>query len=113
MADSNWTFLTNHAHVLLTIHRNAEARQRDIAEHVGVTEGAVQRIVGELEAGGYIRRERHGRRNRYAVELDSELRHPLDAGRTVGELLAALDPIIELPDIGDLDDLGDLADAPG
>lgn len=110
MADTNWTFLTNHAHVLLTIYRDAEARQRDIATLVGVTEGAVQRIVGELEAGGHIRRERQGRRNRYAVNLDSELRHPLDAGRTVGELLAALDPIIELPD---LDDIGDLADAPG
>ncbi|MEQ8717949.1 MAG: MarR family transcriptional regulator [Acidimicrobiales bacterium] len=100
MADETWTFLTNHAHVLLVIHREPGLRQRDIAEMVGVTEGAVQRIVGELEAGGYLRRERQGRRNVYSVAYDATLRHRLDAGRTVGELLGALDPVLELSHLG-------------
>lgn len=100
MADETWTFLTNHARVLLVIHREPWLRQRDIAEMVGVTEGAVQRIIGELEAGGYLRRERRGRRNVYSVVGEATLRHRLDAGRTVGELLGALDPVTELSHLG-------------
>lgn len=100
MAGDTWTFLTNHAHVLLVIHRDPDLRQRDIARLVGVTEGAVQRILGELEEGGHLRRERQGRRNRYAVVYDSPLRHSLDAGRTVRDLLAAVDPGASAPTDG-------------
>jgi DNA-binding MarR family transcriptional regulator len=87
----SWTFLTNHAHVLIAIDRNPELRQRDISHAVGITIGAVQKIIQELEAGGYIRRERVGRRNRYHVTPDKPLRHPLEENHTVADLLATLD----------------------
>lgn len=83
-----WTFLTNHAHVLVCIHRDERARVREIAAAVGVTERAVLRILGELEAAGYVRVTREGRRNRYAVRGGAPLRHPLEAHRTVDDLLA-------------------------
>ena len=85
-----WTFLTNHAHVLIAIGRNPEIRQRDIAYAVGITVGAVTRIVNDLEAGGYLRHERVGRRNRYEVVANKALRHPLESQHTVEELLTTL-----------------------
>lgn len=87
----SWTFLTNHAHVLLAVHRNPELRQRDISYQVGITTGAVQRILHELEDGGYVRRTRVGRRNTYEVLADKPLRHPLEDGHTVADLLTTLD----------------------
>jgi len=83
-----WTFLSNHAHVLLCIAREPEIRLRDVAEQVGITERAVQRIVADLEAGRYLERERSGRRNRYVVHPELPLRHPIEAHRDVGALLA-------------------------
>ncbi len=83
----SWTFLTNHAHVLIAISRNPELRQREIGGLVGITEGAVQRILHELEADGYLVRERVGRRNRYAVMGDRPLRHPLEDGHTIEEII--------------------------
>ncbi|MGF1599235.1 MAG: helix-turn-helix transcriptional regulator [Acidimicrobiales bacterium] len=88
----SWTFLTNHAHVLVAIHRNPELRQRDIAHAVGITVGAVQKIIGELEAAGYLTHERIGRRNRYQVSTDRPLRHPLEEHHSVADLLASLQP---------------------
>lgn len=85
-----WTFLTNHGHVLLALYRNPDLRQRDIAELVGITEGAVQRILHELQDGGYVRADRVGRRNHYTVETSLGLRHPIEDGHRVGELLEAL-----------------------
>ena len=85
----SWTFLTNHAHVLLVVRRDPRCRLRDISEAVGVTERAVQLILGDLEQAGYVRRTRVGRRNEYAV-LGGPLRHPLEQGRAVDDLLAAL-----------------------
>jgi DNA-binding MarR family transcriptional regulator len=73
-----WTFLTNHAHVLIHIADEPEARLRDIAASVGITERAVQRIVRELEEGGYLRRSRDGRRNHYVVTASHPLRHPIE-----------------------------------
>ena len=87
---SSWTFFTNHAHVLVAISRNPELRQRDISRLVGVTEGAVQRILHELERDGYLTRERIGRRNRYHVDPDMPLRHPLEGHRTVADVLQAV-----------------------
>lgn len=87
----SWTFLTNHAHVLIAIDRNPELRQRDIAHAVGITVGAVQRIIAELEDGGYLSHERIGRRNRYQVNADLPLRHPLESNHTIHDLLTALD----------------------
>lgn len=87
----SWTFLTNHAHVLIAISRDHDIRQRDIANVVGVTVGAVQRIIHELETGGYIRSERVGRRNHYHIISEKPLRHPLEDRHTVDELVAALE----------------------
>jgi predicted ArsR family transcriptional regulator len=87
----SWTFLTNHAHVLIAISRDGELRQRDIAHAVGITTGAVQRIIDDLEEGGYVRRERVGRRNHYVVTADRPLRHPLERPHSVQELLSTLD----------------------
>jgi hypothetical protein len=86
-----WTFLTNHAHVLLCLARDPQMRMRDVAQEVKITERAVQRIVAELEAEGYVRREREGRRNRYRVRRDLHLRHPLEGHRPVGDLIALVD----------------------
>jgi DNA-binding IclR family transcriptional regulator len=83
-----WTFLTNHAHVLLCLARDPETRMRDVAERVGITERAVQRIVSELEQAGYVARDREGRRNRYEVNPDVALRHPIERHRSVAALLA-------------------------
>lgn len=87
----SWTFLTNHAHVLIAISRNPEIRQRDVAQAVGVTVGAVQRIIHELEDEGYITSERVGRRNRYHIISDKPLRHPLEDQHTVDELITVLE----------------------
>ncbi len=86
----DWTFLTNHAHVLLALTRDPEARLRDVAVLVGITERAAQRIVAELEEGGYLTRTRDGRRNRYEVHPDVPLRHPLERDHAVGEVLSVL-----------------------
>ncbi len=86
----SWTFLTNHAHVLVAISRDPELRQRDIAHAVGITPGAVVRILHDLEESGYVRPERIGRRNRYHINSDVTLRHPLEAEHTVGDLLDSL-----------------------
>jgi len=88
-AGRGWTFLTNHAHVLLVVRRDPHARLREIADAVGITERAVQLILGDLESTGYVRRTRTGRRNEYDV-LGGPLRHPLDQGRAVDDVLDAL-----------------------
>jgi predicted ArsR family transcriptional regulator len=85
-----WTFLTNHAHVLVSIANDPDARLRDIATQVGITERAAQTIVADLEAEGYVVRSRVGRRNHYQVTADKPLRHPLERHREVGALLAIL-----------------------
>jgi predicted transcriptional regulator len=84
---NGWTFLSNHAHVLVCLCRDPQARVRDIAQGVGVTERAVLLILADLESEGIIERVREGRRNRYVLHLDAPLRHPLEQHRTVRELL--------------------------
>jgi predicted transcriptional regulator len=87
----SWQFLTNHTQVLLCIARDSEIRLRDIADDVGITLGSVQRILADLVKGGYVVRERHGRRNRYVVNRDSPmLRHAAQDGREIGGLLELL-----------------------
>ena len=83
-----WTFLSNHAHVLLLIAKESQIRLRDVAVRVGITERAVQRIVTDLEAGNYIERERVGRRNRYKVHRELPLRHPIEAHRKISSLIS-------------------------
>ncbi|MFJ8627055.1 helix-turn-helix transcriptional regulator [Kitasatospora sp. NPDC093550] len=85
-----WTFLTNHARVLVQIARDPGIRVRDIAAQCLLTERAVQRIIVDLEDEGYLTHERRGRANHYSVIDGKQLRHPADAGPTIAELLAAL-----------------------
>ncbi len=87
---SGWTFLTNHAHVLLCVARDPDARLRDVAEAVGITERAAQRIVADLVEEGYLEVTKEGRRNRYAVRGDQPLRHPLEREHAIGEILTVL-----------------------
>ena len=82
-----WTFLTNHAHVLIALNGNPDMILRNVAVQVGITERAVQRIIQELEVEGYIRREKVGRKNQYEVAKDQPLRHPLERHRSIGDLL--------------------------
>jgi DNA-binding Lrp family transcriptional regulator len=85
--DSTWTFLTNHAHVLLCLADDPEIRLRDVAERVGITERAVQRIVADLEQEGYITRFRSGRCNAYEVHRERPLRHEIEAHQSVSQLI--------------------------
>jgi DNA-binding MarR family transcriptional regulator len=83
----SWTFLSNHGHVLVCIARDSDVRVREIAQSVGITERAVQRILGELEEAGVIVRTRKGRRTHYRINEDLPLRHPMEADHSVGHLM--------------------------
>jgi hypothetical protein len=87
---ATWTFLTNHARVLVQISRDPGVRVRDIALRCLLTERAVQRIIADLEQGGYLTHTRVGRTNHYQVSAAAPLRHPADAGPSVADLLALL-----------------------
>ncbi|UEL27765.1 winged helix-turn-helix domain-containing protein [Pseudarthrobacter sp. L1SW] len=94
---TRWTFLTNHAHVLLTIARDPQVRLRELAATVGITERAAQKIAADLAEAGYITRTRQGRRNIYSVVSGRPFRHPIDSGHQLDELLAVLVPERGLP----------------
>ncbi len=85
-----WTFLTNHAHVLVCVMQDPVIRGRDIAEKVGITERAAQAIVSDLVDAGYVIRTRDGRRNHYTVVTTAPLRHPIESAHSVGDLLKML-----------------------
>ena len=85
-----WSFLTNHAGVLLCIAQDPGARLRDIGDAVGITERAAHRIVGELTDAGYVSRQRVGRRNHYTIQTHLPIPDPLARGQRVGDLLAVL-----------------------
>ncbi len=87
---STWTFLTNHTHVLLCIHRDMGIRLRDVAQIVGITERSVQKIVSDLAEAGYLKVERVGRRNHYRIQARRPLRHPLERNHDIGEILDLL-----------------------
>lgn len=82
-----WTFLTNHAHVLVHLSTHPDARVRDLADAVGVTERSVMTILADLEEGGYVTRTRVGRRNEYRIHPQLRFRHPAEAGQPIGKLL--------------------------
>jgi hypothetical protein len=86
----SWTFLSNHGHVLLCIAREPGIRLREVAERIGITERAVQRIVVDLEEAGFLSHVKEGRRNRYEIHANRPLRHPLVARQEVGVLLDVL-----------------------
>lgn len=87
MSRCTWTFLTNHGHVLVCLAADQEMLLRDVASRVGITERAVQQIVGDLEGAGIIARTRVGRRNQYLVRREERFRHPLESGVTVGDFV--------------------------
>jgi hypothetical protein len=90
MSAPSWTFLTNHAQVLLCIARDPGIRLRDIADRVGITERSAYGIVLDLAEAGYIVKEKTGRRNRYQIQAHLPLPEPSSRERTVGEVLALL-----------------------
>jgi DNA-binding MarR family transcriptional regulator len=88
----NWSFLTNHAQVLVCIAQDPGIRLRELGEAIGITERAVHRIVSDLAAAGYVGRERQGRRIRYTIESDRPVPDALARRRKIGELLDLLSP---------------------
>lgn len=86
MSEPTWSFLTNHAYVLRCLSREPDLTLREVAERIGITERAVQRIVAELEQGGFLLRAREGRRNRYQIR-EGPLRRALDASLPLRALL--------------------------
>lgn len=89
-APKTWTFLTNHAQVLLCVAETPDIRLRDVAERIGITERATQRILAELVDAGYVSTERVGRRNRYTVDRNHAMRHSAQLGHAIGALLEAM-----------------------
>lgn len=86
-SEAGWTFLTNHSHVLISLAAEPDLRLRDVADKVGITERAVQRIVADLEGAGILTRNREGRRNQYLVNSSCHLRHSVESHCTVEDLL--------------------------
>ncbi len=84
----DWTFFSNYGHVLVCLARNREARLRDVAADVGITERAVQKIVRDLQESGFITISKQGRCNRYRINRRKSLRHPLQSHCSVGKLLS-------------------------
>lgn len=97
-----WTFLSNHAHVLIALAKDPTLRIRDLAATVGITERAVAGILSDLEEAGILTRERTGRRNVYEVEADEPLRHPVESHRKVRDILqlAEVEPPVKKRGIG-------------
>lgn len=85
-----WTFLSNHGHVLVALARDPRARLREVAEEVGITERTVQQIVGDLVDNGYLRKTKVGRRNQYVVQGKTHLRHDLESQVSLSEFLGLL-----------------------
>ena len=86
----DWTFLSNHAHVIVCLAAEPDSRIRDMADRVGVTERTVTGIIADLEDAGILSIEKIGRRNRYRINRRARLRHPLEEHKTVGDLLRAI-----------------------
>lgn len=87
MAGGSWTFLSNHGHVLIYLGKNPEARIREIADAVGITERSAQGIIADLEEGGYITINRIGRRNAYRINSARKFRHPEESDQSIAPLL--------------------------
>lgn len=82
-----WTFLSNHGHVLVHLSRDPDSRIRDIADSVGITERSAQAILSDLEESGYLSISRIGRRNRYKINPSLKFRHPAEEGKPISALL--------------------------
>lgn len=89
----SWSFLTNHARVLVKIASDPAVRLRDLATTLAITERSAYRIVRDLEDAGYLAKQRHGRRNRYAIQSELPLDDPVANARSIGEILELLVPL--------------------
>ena len=87
----SWTFFSNNAHVLVCLTHKPQPTTRQIAIQVGITERAVQRILAKLVRAGVVSVRKEGRRNRYELDLDQQLRHPLESHKTIGEFISLID----------------------
>ncbi len=87
---NRWTFLTNHAHVLILLSQDPSLVLREVALKIGITERAVQRIIADLEQDGFIEREKIGRKNHYHILVKRSLRHPIESHRSIGDLIAMI-----------------------
>jgi len=88
--ERSWTFLTNHAHVLLAVAATPDLRLKEIAEHVNITERTATQILADLEAAGCVERRKEGRRNHYTIRAQVPLRHPLEEHHQIADLITAL-----------------------
>ena len=95
----NWTFFSNNAHVLVCLTHSPQPTTREIAIQVGITERAVQRIVTRLISAGVVTVKKEGRRNRYELDLNQRLRHPLESHRTIGEFIQLIDNEYQLGEL--------------
>lgn len=89
---TTWNFLTNHAHVLMCLVQQPELLMREIAQKVGITERAVQRIIADLRNEGYITMQREGRRNVYQINPEARLKHPIESHRRLADLIKLIYP---------------------
>lgn len=87
MAAGNWTFLSNHGHVLIALSKDPTLRIRDLVEMIGITERSVRAIISDLEADGYVEIIKIGRRNEYRINAQMKFRHPAEAGKPISSLL--------------------------
>jgi DNA-binding MarR family transcriptional regulator len=85
--ESEWSFLSNYAHVLVCLAQNPYSRLREVAEQVGITERTAMRLITQLDAAGILVRVKQGRRNEYLIDTHESLRHPMESHCTVGQLL--------------------------
>ncbi|MGB0369902.1 MAG: helix-turn-helix transcriptional regulator [Opitutales bacterium] len=88
---NHWSFFTNHAQVLTCIAHKPNQPLREVAATIGITERAVQRIVADLEVGGYLRRKRVGRQNTYEILVDRQLSNPIESHRKIADLVGSID----------------------
>jgi DNA-binding MarR family transcriptional regulator len=86
-AQSSWTLLSNHGHILIAVSRSPDARIRDLSAEVGITDRAAQIILRDLEDAGYVTKNKVGRRNHYHLNPESHLRHPAESMVSVTSLL--------------------------
>jgi len=98
--EPHWTFLTNHAAVLLHLAGHPDDTMRSVAASLGLTERTAAAVIADLRAAGYIRVRRRGRHNHYNVNQRMPLRRQAHTGSTVGDLLRALRPLAESGAVG-------------
>jgi DNA-binding Lrp family transcriptional regulator len=96
-SDPRWSLVTNHGHVLAYLAADPDARLRDVAENVGITERTAAQIVNDLEQADYLTKTRVGRRNRYQIDGERKVRTPQLPMMTIGQLLALLLQALDQP----------------